>query len=173
MKSQKEINFEPEFEKINYSDRYEKSIRDMNNWLLGISLGIFTILAFKFDSKELFEKESFKFFYITILVFSLFNIGLVGLTKYLIITRELSMNKSYSLMKKHQYFMNLLIEKSKTDDVNEKKYNDLREKFNNSLKSYLSRFNDISRIEKMTVWSIISTSLSVLGITSFIIYSVI
>jgi hypothetical protein len=79
-------------EKSLFNYRSEKSLKELNNWFLGISLGVFSLLVVQANSFNL-EKNSYtEVFFLIVMGYAMLNILFAGILKYLIFQRELKIN---------------------------------------------------------------------------------
>ena len=76
-----------DIEEFDYGDKAEKSLKDFNNWIFGISIGI-TALIITQLKEVIVEDLCIHVAYKIILGISMMNSLFVGFTKYLIMVRE-------------------------------------------------------------------------------------
>lgn len=97
MISTKEYKESLEF--LEFADKTEKSLRDFVNWVLGVSLGCFTLLILQL--KQTNDGLSYLVvIYKVIVGISLFAIVVSGLTKYHLMRRENRLSSIYSSLLK-------------------------------------------------------------------------
>lgn len=179
-------NFEENFKKIRFSQSFENSIKELSNWFLGISLGIFTILVFQLSKTEFKDfTTELRTFYIVLVFASILNLGLSGLCKYLLLIREYKINYYYSQIKKRYFFLEndfkniidqnfevkKLIDESQREEI-ERKYNDAFEKNKNPQNEIINQLNRTSIINKILLCSIMFSFALIISISIFIIITI-
>lgn len=76
-----------DIEEFDYGDKAEKSLKEFNNWIFGISIGITALILTQLKD-VIIEVLWIHLAYKIILGFSMMNSFFVGFTKYLIMVRE-------------------------------------------------------------------------------------
>ncbi|MDC8000852.1 hypothetical protein POV26_07375 [Aequorivita todarodis] len=119
MDSIKEIlgNLDDKFETVRYLKDYENSIKEISNWFIAISSGIFTILIFKLSDENLTGLVFMKILFKVLVILSLLIVGFYGLCKFLILRRDYQMNFLYSLMKKEHMLCEIELERIMKSNV--------------------------------------------------------
>jgi hypothetical protein len=113
--------FEPDYSKyldrISFSEKAEKSLKEMSNWVLGISLGMCSLLLFKANEFDMSKYLNAINCYKIVVIFSLLTVFMTGLSKYLILRRESRLNIAYGMLLKLLYIQKdiLPIEEFKTN----------------------------------------------------------
>jgi hypothetical protein len=97
------MEYENYLKNINFAEKAEKSLKEMSNWVFGISLALCSILLFKFNDFEF--NDSTKMFYKGIVIYSLFLVFITGLSKYRILKRESKLNIAYGNLLKAFYLL--------------------------------------------------------------------
>ena len=130
-----------------YADKAEKSLKELNNWIFGISIG-FTALIITQLKEVIIESLWIHVTYKIILGISMLNTLFVGFTKYLIMIRETKLGIYEGTIHK------LKLEKRDIHEVSEK------------LKL---EFDTIKCHGKLLNWTIVSTIIVVLITGIFIL----
>ncbi len=145
-------NFDNIFEKFQYSDKAEKSLKEFSNWIFGISIGICTLLIFQMKGFDLSKYCFSKLIYLLIVIYSMLNILLTGFNKYLILKRDTIMSIKYGSLKKLVIF----------SKIHDKKLEEIQEEWNKIFTEWVEEFNKIKIIGHILNVSIITTLIAIL-----------
>ena len=175
-------DFDDIFEDFYYSKKFENSIKEISNWFLGISLGLFTILLLKIEISDSPDYLSIKPYYKILLIFVFIGIGFSGFCKYRFLKRDFKMNYWRSLMKKDNIFIKLYLKELKEKKLkeetsfNENQTEELKlklEEYEKNYKNYYNKFikvfNEISFLHKLVNFIIIYTFIELLLLSIFLI----
>ncbi len=152
-------NFDEIFEKYQYAEKAERSIKEYNNWILGVSIGICAILLFKVYEFNITRIIYGKYFYILIVLLSLINTLISGFCKYKFYLRDIGMNIHYGELKKLLIF----------SEINGKKKEETQEEWNTIFSKWINEFNKIRYISRLIN---ISSALAFISIITTGIYIV-
>jgi hypothetical protein len=145
-----------QLEKIKYAEDAEKSLVELNNWVFGISIGIYAILVFKMKDFEL-DKYSFtELYFKALIVYSMISVLICGATKYHLFIRKSRLERSYAYLKK------III----VNEINKKP--DFEEKWRLGFDTWTKEFNKLSLMAKFINLSIVATALLVLFFSVFV-----
>ena len=145
-----------QLDKIKFAEDAEKSLVDINNWVFGISIGIYAILIFKMRDFEL-DKYSFtELIFKILIIYSMISVFVCGLTKYHLFIRKSKLERSYAYLKK------VII----IHEINKK--SDFDKEWKSGFDSWASEFNKLSLMTKFINLSIITTALLVLFFSIFV-----
>jgi hypothetical protein len=151
--------FETIMTDIQYADKAEKSLKEFNNWILGVSIGICALIITQLKtagSGSCIMQIIFK----SILTVAMLNVLFVGINKYLLYVRDTKMNIAYGKMKK--IFVFAEIRQTPKDDV--------KANFESIYSDWTNEFNKIETHGKLLNVSLITTAVSVIltGLLVFI-----
>lgn len=93
-------DYEKSLDSLKFSEKAEKSLKETNNWILGISVGLCSLLLFKSTQFDLNTYEKASIFYKILLSYSLITVLVCGFSKYLILKRETKLNIGYGVLQK-------------------------------------------------------------------------
>ena len=99
-----------ELDKLDFQSKYNKSIKELSNWLLGISIGLFTITVLKLKNENI-ESTCWFSFHNIVVVTTMLNLIFSGFIKHSIYIRELNLSEIYMETKRLVYFEEKLISK--------------------------------------------------------------
>jgi len=97
-------DFDTVFEKFQIAEKTEASIKEFSNWLFGISIGLCALMISLTDRLSISSVNFIKPLFVSILVLSMINVLITGITKYLIFRRETRMMISRGVLKKIALF---------------------------------------------------------------------
>lgn len=97
-------DFDTIFEKFHFAQKAETSIKEFSNWLFGISIGICAVMISMIDRLCITQTNFIMLLFIIVLILSMINVFITGITKYLIFRRETRMMTSYGVLKKMAFF---------------------------------------------------------------------
>ena len=148
-------DFDTLFEKFQIAEKAEKSIKEFSNWLFGISIGLCALLVSLTDRLSSSIMSYIKPLFVIILVLSMTNVFITGITKYLIFRRETRMMISFGALKKIALFVQ--IQKSQFDRTEwDKHFADWATEYNKL--TSINKFLNASIIMNMVTTIIIGTS---------------
>ena len=145
-------NFDEIFEEYQYADKAEKSIKEFSNWILGISIGICTVLLFKMNEFDVAKITCGKFIYIQIVILSLISTLISGYTKYRIYNRDIGMSVLHGELKKLLIF----------SKINNRKEEDVKAEWTVIFDKWVKEFNKIKPVGKLVNISSILTFVTIL-----------
>jgi hypothetical protein len=154
-------DFDTIFEKFQIAEKTETSIKEFSNWLLGISIGLCALMISLTDRLSISSASFTKPLFISILVFSMLNVFITGITKYLIFKRETKMMISRGVLKKIALFHQ--IQKNSTFN---------RTEWDKHFTNWSTEYNKLSSITKLFNTSIIMNLATVIitGISIIFIF---
>ena len=148
-------DFETIFAKFQISDNTEKSIKEFSNWLFGISIGLCALMVSLTDRLSISSISFIKPMFVIILVLSMVNVFVTGITKFLIFRRETRMMISIGALKKIALFVQ--IQKSQFNRTEwYKHFTDWANEYNKL--TSINKFFNTSIIMNMITTIIIGTS---------------
>lgn len=168
-------HFDEIFEQLKYSDKAENSLKEFNNWILGISIGIFVMLIFQIKGYDIAKNNCIKFTYVILVIVSMINTFLVGYNKYKILKRDTILEIKYGTMKKISIYSKIKYEKSNTESnperIKEREIEIDKDKVEMSkvFSEWASEFNKIKRIGEFFNITIITTLITVVTSGIFIL----
>ena len=144
--------------KIEYASSAENSLKEFINWVLGIAIGISTLLITNFIELK------FSCFVITHLlkitiILALINTLYIGFVKYLFYVRETIINITHGEIKKLFLFA----------EINNKSKEDIEPELSGLLDKRANEFNKIESIGKLFNYSLIFTLIIILFICILVI----
>ncbi len=154
-------NFEKVLNEIEYADRAEKSLKEFNNWILGISIGISALIITQykdFNIDNCFVLITYKI----ILTLSMLNTLLVGTSKYLIYVRDTRLSIYYGKMKKL-----IILAQTRNTPIEE-----VKEEFNKLYEERIVEFNKIEAHGRLLNISLLTTGFVVLVTGVFIVIAI-
>lgn len=86
--------------KLAFTNDFEKSLVSFNNWVFGISIGIYAILIFQMKDFNLNKYVFTNLFFKILVVYSMIAVTISGITKYHLFVRENRLNQSMAVIKK-------------------------------------------------------------------------
>lgn len=86
--------------KLSFTDDYEKSLISFNNWVFGISIGIYAILIFQMKEFNLNKYAFTNLFFKILVIYSMITVAISGITKYHLFVRENKLSQSMAAIKK-------------------------------------------------------------------------
>jgi len=150
-------NYKEALETITFAEKAEKSLKEFNNWIFGISIGIYSILIFKFNDIDFSKYECAQTAYKIIIIYSMITVFCTGLSKYHIMMRENKLSIRFGVLLK------LLILKNKTPEI------EFESKWNREFKKWADEHNKIVLMSKFLNLSIIMTSILIIAVAIFLI----
>lgn len=145
-----------QLEKIKYAEDAEKSLIDLNNWVFGISIGIYAILIFKMKDFELNKYSYTELTFKILIIYSMISVFICGATKYHLFIRKSKLERSYAYLKKV-----ILL-----NEINKKP--DFEEQWKLGFEDWTNEFNKLSLMTKFINLSIIATALLILFFSVFV-----
>ncbi|MET2985745.1 hypothetical protein [Aureibaculum conchae] len=88
---------------LRFSEGAEKSLKETSNWILGISVGLCSLLLFKSTDFDLNKYDNATVFYKVLLIFSIVTVFISGFSKFLILNRESKLNIGLGLLQRRLY----------------------------------------------------------------------
>ena len=143
--------------KINYAENVEKSLVDFNNWLFGISIGIFGLLVFRVQDFDLTKYSYSELIFKILVIYAMLTIFVTGLTKYHLFIRNNKLSTRYGYLQK---LMTL-------NEINQKE--DFDDKLKEGFKKWSDEFNKISLMSQFLNLSIVTTAILIIFFTAFIL----
>ncbi|MBN2395776.1 MAG: hypothetical protein JXC36_04850 [Candidatus Atribacteria bacterium] len=148
-------DFETVFAKFQISEKTERSIKEFSNWLFGISIGLCALMVSLTDRLSISSISFIKPMFVIILVLSMVNVFVTGITKFLIFRRETRMMISVGALKKIALFVQ--IQKSQFNKTEwDKHFADWATEYNKL--TSINKFFNTSIIMNIVTTIIIGTS---------------
>lgn len=86
-------NLSDSLKAMNITKETTNSYSNLNNWLFGISVGLFVTIYFKSDRIQLETLPCLKFYFIIMVVLAMLNCLVLGIIKYRFHVREIKLNE--------------------------------------------------------------------------------
>ena len=146
-------------EKSLFNYRSEKTLKDLNNWFLGISLGILSLYVVQANNFNL-EKYCYTqvLFYI-VMGYSMLNILFAGVLKYLIFQRELKINIFFETFQGQCRKIQFGVDKEDS----------FQEKFKNFTEKRDSEFSKLFHIGIAHNWLLYTTAINIIVFGVFVL----
>lgn len=138
------------FDKINFSSKIEKPLNDFSNWIFTISIGLLMFFLVKFKEVVSLDCLFSNVIFIIITILNMLNVLLSGITKYLMLSREIHMNQYIGEFNKKIFF-----------NKNKEEVDFIKSEVDTLVDSWTKEFNTIGKIGLLFNISIISTLISV------------
>lgn len=165
--------FDEVFEQIKYSDKAENSLKEFNNWILGISIGIFVMLIFQIKEYDIAKNNFLKIIHIILVILSIINTFLVGYNKYKILKRDTILDIKYGLMKKISINSNIKYQKTEKKEDIERDLEKDKEEMSKIFNDWVFEFNKIKIIGDIFKVTIITTLITVVTSGIFVLMIII
>jgi len=153
-------DFDTVFEKFQIAEKTEASIKEFSNWLFGISIGLCALMISLTDRLSISSVIFIKPLFISILILSMINVFITGITKYLIFRRETRMMISRGVLKKIALFHQIQKESTFNRAEWDKHFTDWSTEYNRL--SSINKFFNTSII--MSLATTIITGISIIVI---------
>lgn len=138
-------------DKINFFSKTEKPLNDFSNWIFTISIGLLMFFLVKFKEVISLDCLFSNVIFIIVTAINMLNVLLAGITKYLMLSREIRMNQYIGEFNKKIFF------KKDKEDVDF-----IKSEVETLLNSWVKEFNKIGKIGLLFNILIITTLISVL-----------
>ncbi len=96
-------DYEKSLDSLKFSEKAEKSLKEFSNWILGISIGLCSLLLFKSIEFDFNIYENASLYYKYLLIYSMITVIACGFSKFLILDRETKLNIGYGILQKHLF----------------------------------------------------------------------
>tara|TARA_B100000809_G_C15103786_1_gene517938 strand:+ start:1424 stop:1891 length:468 start_codon:yes stop_codon:yes gene_type:complete len=153
------MDYNKSLELVLFSEKAEKTLKEMNNWMFGISLGICSLILFKFNDFDMYKYCETLLVYKILVFYSLLTLFVNGFSKYVILGRESKLNIAYGMLSK------LLILYRKDESSEE-----FKNEWDSVMRGWVLEHSRLNYMASLVKLSTVLNMVLVLGIASFIVY---